>query len=307
LIYLSVFNKGLKNVNKILWSKSYAFLANGNGGLINILLPTEISMPYFYLKHKYKNKNVLWIKMGSKNKRNQYSFFDYFIDNILDKINYRFIIIASDGDTNIVEDILAEKLKYLNQSEYLVAFYCQNLSSNNSYHKFKPIPIGLDLHYDRGFGLGSSLYKKYKDIKKSNNRIKKVLVDCCVNKTSSQRVNLCKNFINNELFDVLVNPISQYELWEKYASYEYVLTMYGNGLDCHRTWEALGQGAKILAVGNLLSNLYDDLPVICINELDISFLTYEKLNEFSSKMTSKGSRNLQISVTTKTNKAIEIE
>ena len=44
-----------------------------------------------------------------------------------------------------------------------------------------------------------------------------------------------------------------------------------------------------------------------VNEKEYKKENEKKLNEFSSKMTSKGSRNLQISVTTKTNKAIEIE
>ncbi len=59
------------------------------------------------------------------------------------------------------------------------------------------------------------------------------------------------------------------------AQSKFVLSPRGNGLDCHRTWEALYMGAIPIVVTSPIDPLYDGLPVIIIkgwNEVTQEFL-----------------------------------
>ena len=49
------------------------------------------------------------------------------------------------------------------------------------------------------------------------------------------------------------------------TKYSFVLSPHGNGLDCHRTWEALVLGCIPVVKTSSLDKLYDDLPVLIVN------------------------------------------
>ena len=64
--------------------------------------------------------------------------------------------------------------------------------------------------------------------------------------------------------------------WKEYlfemAQYQFVLSPFGNGLDCIRTWEALLVGSIPVVKTSTLDPLYEDLPVIIVKE-------WEEINE----------------------------
>jgi hypothetical protein len=67
------------------------------------------------------------------------------------------------------------------------------------------------------------------------------------------------------------------------ADSKFVLSPRGNGLDCHRTWEALLMGAIPIVRTSSLDPMYEDLPVVIVkdwSEIDESFLNrkYEEMN-----------------------------
>ncbi|CAF0727383.1 unnamed protein product [Rotaria sp. Silwood1] len=79
------------------------------------------------------------------------------------------------------------------------------------------------------------------------------------------------------------------KLYERNRQYPFWLSPRGNGIDCHRTWEALYLDIIPIVWNNSLNVLYENLPVLIINgyeELNEKFL-YEKLNEISKKKLSK--------------------
>ena len=68
------------------------------------------------------------------------------------------------------------------------------------------------------------------------------------------------------------------------ASY-FVLSPLGNGLDCHRTWEALLLGTIPVIESTTLDSMFEDLPVVIVDDLkkvDTTFLM-EKLEELSTQ------------------------
>uniref|UniRef100_A0AC35EYQ0 Exostosin GT47 domain-containing protein n=1 Tax=Panagrolaimus sp. PS1159 TaxID=55785 RepID=A0AC35EYQ0_9BILA len=51
-----------------------------------------------------------------------------------------------------------------------------------------------------------------------------------------------------------------------------------NGIDCHRTWEALAMGAVPIVQKSELQPLYDDMPVMVVN--DWTEVTKESMQAF---------------------------
>ena len=54
--------------------------------------------------------------------------------------------------------------------------------------------------------------------------------------------------------------------WRNMASCAFVLSPQGNGLDCHRTWEALCLGCIPIVKSSGLNPLFDNLPVWIVND-----------------------------------------
>ena len=54
--------------------------------------------------------------------------------------------------------------------------------------------------------------------------------------------------------------------WKHMTEHAFVLSPYGNGLDCHRTWEALALGCIPIVKSSGLDPLFEDLPVWIVHE-----------------------------------------
>jgi len=72
-----------------------------------------------------------------------------------------------------------------------------------------------------------------------------------------------------------------YEYIEKMSKYKFVVSPPGNGIDCHRTWEALYMGAFPIVIKGVLYNEFSNLPIIQVN--DYSEITYDLLNSYIDK------------------------
>jgi hypothetical protein len=72
--------------------------------------------------------------------------------------------------------------------------------------------------------------------------------------------------------------LSRLNSWNKMVEYKYVISPFGNGLDCHRTWEALLLGCIPIVKKSELDTMYEGLPVLIVNEW--SDVTQELLNTF---------------------------
>jgi hypothetical protein len=59
--------------------------------------------------------------------------------------------------------------------------------------------------------------------------------------------------------------ITRNKTWENQINYSFVISPHGNGLDCHRTWEALVLGCIPIVKKSEIDDLYEDLPVIIVN------------------------------------------
>ena len=101
--------------------------------------------------------------------------------------------------------------------------------------------------------------------------------------------NLCKN--NHSSFAICitkpngVNSSILPNIYKRNRQYSFWLSPRGNGIDCHRTWEALYLDIIPIVSHSTLDSLYSSLPILVINnwnEITEEFLR-KKLHEISMK------------------------
>jgi hypothetical protein len=72
--------------------------------------------------------------------------------------------------------------------------------------------------------------------------------------------------------------IMRVDSWTNMIHFRYVISPHGNGLDCHRTWEALTLGCIPIVKTSPLDPLFAGLPVMIVKEW--SDITAELLDSF---------------------------
>ena len=82
-------------------------------------------------------------------------------------------------------------------------------------------------------------------------------------------------------------------LFFKYRLYSFVLSPIGNGLDCHRTWEAIYLGCvPVVLCGSLSEEFTSNLPIFAVEDwsdffnlsTDQKLAAYEQLRNRSSDL-----------------------
>jgi len=224
----------------------------------------------------------------------------FFVANILPHINHNFYLLSGDSDQTIPNEALSDdEVKTLLGNKYLQRWGSQNLIKiNNS--KLLQTPIGLDYHSiasnpDSNWKKTNEntspidqekILKHIFDNRKSfNNRIVKIYTNAHHKPDRfNDRISSMEQ-IPRELLEVQEHTIPRTDVWNNYARYAFVLSPFGNGYDCHRTWEALCCGAIVIMRKTPQPELFKDLPVLIVNEwADITpDLLNKTIIEFSNK------------------------
>lgn len=241
-----------------------------------------------------KIKDIITIYVCSVN-------LQYFCERILDKIRYKFVLISGDSDMTVpYESMSPGMFKKLVSNSMLVKWYAQNLDKRvikENRDKVFNMPIGLDYHT-----IASNPGHKWRESSEGFTPADQECILEDIKKIYSERE--CKIFCNvhftldrfgdriKSLKDIpkelvyKVNGIkSRSKTWKEMIKYSFVLSPYGNGMDCHRTWEALCLGCIPIVRGRSLEELYEDLPVLIVeNWNDVTDeLLNKTLEEFSRK------------------------
>ena len=70
--------------------------------------------------------------------------------------------------------------------------------------------------------------------------------------------------------------IKRTDNWNNTIKYSFILSPYGNGMDCHRTWESICLGSIPIVLAPNFKHMFKDLPVLIVNNW--SDITEELLN-----------------------------
>ncbi len=209
--------------------------------------------------------------------------------SILNEIENPFILVSGDGDLTVVCDILSENEfnDFINNPK-LIHWYAQNCIVNHP--KLTRLPIGLDYHTiadnpGHCWGRHQSPIDQEKElfeIKRNSNIFYERTLLCYSNfhfftttKFGYDRIDAI-NRIDRNLVFYEPQKIERRPSWENQSKYAFVISPHGNGLDCHRTWEALALGCIPIVKKSDLDPLYEGLPVLIVD--DWSQISSELLN-----------------------------
>jgi hypothetical protein len=140
-----------------------------------------------------------------------------------------------------------------------------------------PIPLGLKTHksaYLEPVYMTSWFAENFKRLQNNN---KSNNVYCNWNITNINRKGIIDNLKNNNVSYIHDSNIPFNEYIERMSQNKFVLSPPGNGIDCHRTWEALYVGCIPIVIKNYIYENWN-LPILQVN--DFSEVTQSLLDNF---------------------------
>lgn len=208
----------------------------------------------------------------------------------VDKLKYKIVLVSGCSDYTTPNDLFASEeqfLKFIN-SPKISHWFVQNCIVTHP--KITLMPIGLDYHTMAGRSMEWG--PKTTPVEQEhllNAIIAKAIpfeqreIKCYSNfhfqintKYGYDRVDAI-NQVPKNLVHYEPSHIKRINTWKIQSKYAFVLSPHGNGLDCHRTWEALVLGCIPIVKTSPLDSLYSDLPVLIVNSW--SDITQELLDQ----------------------------
>lgn len=252
---------------------------------------TYVFLMYYIYLYNNNNKNILWLRLTSKYKMiSDTNLFKF--ARLVDMIKKPTILITSDGDLSIPNDLDKSTIELIVNNKNICLWLTTNYT-NNSYNKIKPIPSGFDFHNNRDPLLNTNVYRfNYLFNIKPTNHLFKIFSDSHLrsyDRFNNPRQQIKNLFKNSDHIDLLDQHIGVKDIWKKYSEYMFGVSPHGNGLDCYRTYEMLLLGCIVIVKTSSLDILYEDLPIVIINEwdecLDKSNLQiwFDKYNKFRNR------------------------
>lgn len=221
-----------------------------------------------------------------------------FASDMLDNLPVGIVLVSGDSDDTIWESPFPDEAAFRCFIEHprILHWFAQNAVS--SHPKLTTMPIGLDLHSDQDKG-GSNV-----DISTPARLMATMLDIRDKAKPLSERT--CQAYANfqflmttkygadrQEARDkipakcVFYEPsrIGRLPCYQHQSEYAFVVSPFGNGYDCHRTWEALILGCIPIVRSSGLDSLWEDLPVLVIDDWsEVTMDLLEKtLQEFAGR------------------------
>lgn len=220
---------------------------------------------------------------------------NHFIHNIHDKLENNYILVSGGDDSTIPYSISNYK-KILNDKK-CIKWYSQNCIPIHP--KLECIPIGLDYHtlsHHEKTNLANRskispieqekelifIKNKFMDLQKT--KIKALAnfqhnnMNTLFGNKSRNNRKQAYNILKNKDCIVWLPKQSRKEFWMECNKYAFVVSPFGNGIDCHRTWEALVLGRIPIVFKHEINIIFENLPVVVVdnwNKISKKFLKNE--------------------------------
>lgn len=204
---------------------------------------------------------------------------DFIIPNDLWKDDYSKSVLKNLEEESKIDNISCIKFDNFVKDKRLIHWFCQNLNGEYLCDKLSHLPIGIDYHtiyyrdnqhpYSQEKILEqlriSSIPLEYKPISVYGNFQHNNTSRRFKNVYGEDRKSIYEQLKNCPLVHFESKRTDQYTFWKNMNKHSFVISPLGNGLDCHRTWEILIFNCIPIVKTSVLDRLYDDLPVIIIN------------------------------------------
>lgn len=248
---------------------SYPFIAGDTFRAIADHIVDETNQPFDPLA--VKPRDIIFLKTD---------YVPRFFDELHPKIKSEYILITHNADLSPIylkaidhPSLGYDFSKYLDDPK-VVVWFSQNI--DYIHPKLKPLPIGISNNYNH-HGKVELFFDAVIDIPSFESRSNNIYL----NFTTSTNPNIRQAALNY----FRDKPYAYFSYGKAPASYlkdikyfKYVLSPEGNGIDCHRTWEALLMGCIPILKHSMIDPLFEDLPVILVN--DWSDVTQDFLSQY---------------------------
>ena len=220
------------------------------------------------------------------------------LSEFIEKVQKPFILITAMEDCEFPREIESDiYYKIINNSFFNHWFAINKIIQNTD--KFTSIPYGLDFwtlttrpYFEEGIQCIENQNEVLRVVSESSlkwrDRIPKIYANFNLNLTDSRyggwRSRL-HDIIPSEIVDFETDRVSRTESWRKMSEYVFIVSPFGNGFDCIRTFEALCLGCIVIMKKSCLDYIYEGLPVVFVDEwTDINAgLLETTLVDFSTK------------------------
>lgn len=204
----------------------------------------------------------------------------YFVSSILDKIINKFILVTGTSIKTCPVEVLDQKSFFrLINNKKLIRWCSQNNVIQN-YPSIIQIPLGLDYHAvynepkkwekiaDGKYPVEQEKYliNVINNSKPFYERINKIYVNFEVSADRFGQRKDCLKKIPRSLLEMYQQKLKRTQTWINTTKYVFVLSPYGQGMDCHRTWEALILGSIPILKSKEFVNMFKDLPVLFVED-----------------------------------------
>lgn len=224
----------------------------------------------------------------------------FFVKQILPKITKKFILVSGASVKTCPKEALNNILfNKLMTNKYLIRWCSQN-NTISALPKIVQIPLGIDYHtffnnpshklnHDtikyKPLEQETELINIKNDSKPFYERINMIFVNFGKKNDRFKQRNECLKQISKNLLCMKLAEMKRIDTWKITTDYAFVLSPYGNGMDCHRTWEALILGCIPIIKSTTFAHLFEDLPVLIVkNWSDINRqLLDNTINTFKNK------------------------
>lgn len=208
-----------------------------------------------------------------------------FREKVFEKLSTQIILITHNSDTNIMET--SEFIDLLND-EKLVHWYAQNCLIQHN--KITPLPIGLENRYRHNAGA----LRDYKSKKmQQSKKFPKILFGFSLHTNPKKRVPCYLSLAKKDNSVEITNAPNAHIYRKILCKYMFVASPEGNGLDCHRTWEAMYFNVIPIVERNYMTEFFSklNLPIWIIDSFDeLTKYTSDELSHKYKDIISKSNK-----------------
>jgi len=253
-----------------LWSKGLSRQCDFRGPEEYWQAPTEsVQGERLFREHYADAHGLVWVRLSTQSRDGVTADLDHFVAAALPTISKPFVLVTSDGDVSVPSELRPKTVAALLSCPWLVAWYTQNHDGGGG-PRLAPLPIGLDLHTPRPFTSPRRLLADLVRIRDTRRPLAelplRVFCDIGLSLASARRVEAVRALRHCAHVEMIRRRVGQGAIWRRYANYPFVLSLEGNALDCHRTWEAIYLGAIVITLTSPLDPLFAGLPVVIIHD-----------------------------------------
>ena len=203
------------------------------------------------------------------------NMFKKFIKQV--NLNKKIIIILHCSDTGFPNEFSIKNnkdyTKLIENNINIYKLYCVNFDLKQDHLKIKPILLGIDYHYlsNKLSPLEQeqkliSIYKNSVPFEKRLDLSYSFFHFRMLNRHNKDRF-VAKDVLDKVNFNVYQDKkIPREQTWKNMVKYKWIISPHGNGLDCHRTYEAIALGCIPVVKSSTLDIMYKDMPIIILDD-----------------------------------------